>query len=297
MPFAPRPRFLWQLRTRTLLLGERTLLMAILNLTPDSFSDGNTYPHPLDALTHALELLDAGVDILDLGAESTRPGATPIPPAEEQQRLLPILEAIHRARPEAILSVDTFHAETALLALLAGAEIINDVSGLAWDPAMSATLAQHRPGVVLMHTRGTSQQWRTQPPLAPETIAPLVLGGLRSTLQTAQNAGISRETIVLDPGFGFGKIGPENYPLLAHLDQFHTLNRPLLAGTSRKGFLAQTVAQTLHLPTPPAPTERLYPTIAANTAAILAGAHILRIHDLRPAQETAAIADALLNSL
>lgn len=294
----PRPHLTWHLRTRSFVLGQRTLLMGILNLTPDSFSDHTGQIPSVDAaLQQAETLLADGADLLDLGAESTRPNATPLSPDEEQDRLLPTLEALHRQHPEAILSVDTYHAATAEAALEAGAEIINDVSGLLWDPGLARVLAQHAPGLVLSHTRGTPREWRDLPPLAPAEIPTLVRDQLSDRLQAAHASGIHRENIILDPGFGFGKIGAENYPLLAHLADLHILGRPVLVGISRKGFLARTVADALHLEAPPAPADRLHPTTAANVAAILAGAHILRVHDLRPAREAAAVADAILDAV
>jgi dihydropteroate synthase len=285
MPFALRPRFDWRLRTRTLALGPRTLLMGILNVTPDSFSDGGLFLSTEAAVAHALQMLDHGADLLDLGGESTRPSSVPIPPAEEQARVLPVLRAILAARPAAILSIDTYHAETARLAIAAGAEIVNDVSGHLWDPAMSATCASLGCGNVLMHTRGRPHQWRTQPALPPDEVVPLVLHDLEARTRTALAAGIARDSIVLDPGFGFGKIGDENYPLLAGLDRLHALGFPILAGLSRKSFLTRTL---------PADTDPILPTTIANTAAILAGAHILRVHDIPPALTAATLADRLL---
>ena len=167
MPFTHRRKFDWRLRTRTLALGPRTLIMGILNATPDSFSDGGRFLDPRAALTHALQMLDDGADILDLGGESTRPNSTPVTPSEEQARVLPVLRAVLAARPNAILSIDTYHAETARLAIDCGAEIVNDVSGFLWDDAMAATCATLNCGVVLMHTRARPQQWRTLP--APRT--------------------------------------------------------------------------------------------------------------------------------
>jgi dihydropteroate synthase len=287
MPFAVRPRFDWRLRTRSLPLGPRTLIMGILNVTPDSFSDGGQFLDAGAAVNHALEMLEDGADILDIGGESTRPNAVPITPAEEQARVLPVLRAILAARPSAVISIDTFHSATASLAVEAGAEIINDVSGHLWDSAMSQTCAALQCGAILMHTRGRPHEWRTQPPLAPAEVLPLVLSGLKARAEAALAAGTSRESIVLDPGFGFGKILDENYTLLAHLDQLHTLGFPILAGVSRKSFLALAVA--------PAADPQL-PTAVANTAAILAGTHILRVHDVRPARDTAAIADRILTS-
>ncbi len=294
MPFAPRPNsrpsFDWQLRTRALALGPRTLVMGILNVTPDSFSDGGHFyspEHETDrALSHALTMLDEGAAILDVGGESTRPNSTPLPPSDEQARILPVLTAILKARPAAILSVDTYHAATARLAVEAGAEIVNDVSGHLWDPAMSATCAALGCGTILMHARGRPHEWRTLPPLAHDEVVPLVLRELQARIEAATTAGIPRAKIAIDPGFGFGKIRDENYPLLANLDRLGVLGLPIVSGTSRKGFLGYTLGN--------ATTDRLHATTASNVAAIFAGAHILRVHDVRPAVEAAAIADAVL---
>jgi len=319
MPFARRVPFDWRLRTRTITLGPRTLIMGILNLTPDSFSDGGRFLPPAAALQHALRMLDEGAGVLDLGGESTRPNSTAITPAEEQARVLPVLQAILNTRPEAILSIDTYHAETARLAVEHGAEIVNDVSGHLWDPAMSSACASLGCGAILMHTRGRPQEWRTQPALALGEVLPLVLRDLKARADAALAAGIARESIVLDPGFGFGKILDENYPLLAHLDRLHTLGFPILAGVSRKSFLARAVVASHPPPDPgapgldpetrapaPSPPKDLdsetwdwrqeLPTTVANTAAILAGAHILRVHDVRPARAAAAIADRILEA-
>jgi dihydropteroate synthase len=305
MSFARRRSFEWLLRTRNMPLGQRTVIMGILNITPDSFSDGGHFYTPQDApdraVTQALRMLDEGADILDIGGESTRPSAVALSSGEEQDRILPAIEAILKTQPNAVLSVDTFHATTAKRAIEAGAEIVNDVSGQLWDPAMSATCASLGCGAILMHTRGRPQEWPHLPPLAPDQILPLVLTELGTRLEAATAAGIPRNRIVLDPGLGFGKRLNENYPLLAHLDQFHQLNQPILIGASRKGFLGHTLAEhpslaALHADIPPA-QGRLHATTAANVAAIFAGAHILRVHDVRPAVEAAAIADRILTTL
>jgi dihydropteroate synthase len=303
MPFIPRSHHNWRLRTRTLSLGRRTLIMGILNVTPDSFSDGGHFYSPQSSpervLSQALKLLDEGADILDIGGESTRPNATPLTPGEEQSRVLPVIESILKERPEVILSIDTFHASTARHAIEAGAEIVNDVSGHFWDPDMSTTCAELHCGAILMHTRGRPQDWPTLPPLAPDEVLPLVLNELEARVEAATTAGIERDKIVLDPGFGFGKRFDENYPLLAHFDQLHKFNLPLVAGASRKGFLANTLTQHPSLSIllnggTPSMEDRLHATTAANVAAILAGAHIIRTHDVRPAVEAAAIADRIL---
>jgi dihydropteroate synthase len=303
MPFATRPQFDWHLRTRNLRLGSRTYIMGILNITPDSFSDGGHFYSPESAperaVSHGLQMLDEGADILDIGGESTRPNATPLSSEEELSRILPVIEAVLKQRPQAILSVDTFHASTATVAIEAGAEIVNDVSGHQWDPAMSHTCAKLACGAVLMHTRGRPHDWPHQPPLAENEVLPTVLTGLQQRLDAARAAGIPSNRIVLDPGFGFGKRFDENYPLLAHLDQLLQLNLPILVGVSRKSFLVKALGQSATISTVLNETlssqSRLNATTAANTAAILAGAHILRVHDVRPAAEAAAIADRILN--
>ncbi|MGA7158697.1 MAG: dihydropteroate synthase [Acidobacteriaceae bacterium] len=300
-----RPLFDWQLRTRGLALGERTLLMAIINLTPDSFSgDGLLSPEgamglaPMAAVTKlaiatAVAAVDAGADIIDLGAESTRPKAVPLSSEVEQDRLLPVLEGLLRERPGAIVSVDTYHAATARTAARAGAEIINDVSGLTWDPAMAAVVAQSGCGLVLMHSRGRPGDWHAQPPLEARSIVPVVFAGLCEQIAQAEAAGIRTQRIVVDPGFGFGKRGQENFSLLAGLRRLHELGRPLLAGLSRKGFLGEAVQALQAHPMEVAKARRTV-TVAANVTAILAGAHVIRVHDLQAAREAAAVADAVL---
>jgi dihydropteroate synthase len=299
---------LWQLRSRTLELGRRTLVMGIVNVTPDSFSDGGLYLEPEAAVGHALELLDEGADILDLGAESTRPGSraggvaggtlSPLVSAEEEQaRLLPVLEGILRARPDAIISVDTYKAATARAALAAGAEIINDVSGFAWDAEMASVCAELRCGAILMHTRGRPEQWSAQPPLTPDELLAAVRAGLAASLDKAAAAGIPPESIVLDPGYGFGKRFEENFFLLARQAELLSLGRPLLAGVSRKSFLGRALAPLHGGPKPSldAPADqRETASVAALVAAILNGASIVRVHAVRPAVEAARIADAVL---
>ncbi len=300
MSFAPRPRFDWQLRSRVLSLGERTRVMAIVNLTPDSFSGDGLSERGFDAAVEAaVRAHDAGADILDLGAESTRPGATPIGADEEQARLLPVLEALCRERPGAVISIDSYHAATALAAAKLGAEIINDVSGLQWDCAMAQGVVETGCGLVLMHTHGRPTEWRGMAPLGREAVLQHVFRGLVEGLALAEVSGVRTESIVLDPGFAFGKVGAENFTLLADLGQLHQLGRPLLVGLSRKGFLGEAVrfvqahGASSKVPVPPALARR-DATLAGNVAAILAGAHIVRVHDVQATREAAAIADAVL---
>jgi dihydropteroate synthase len=289
----------WRLRSRTLELGKRTLVMGVVNITPDSFSDGGLFLSSQAAAAHGLKLIEEGADILDLGAESTRPGSRAANPGaavsadEEQARLLPVLEGILRARPDAVVSVDTYKAGTAHAALAAGAEIVNDVSGFTWDPAIADVCAEFGAGVVLTHTRGRPEDWRAQPQLEPEALLATVREGLAASVAAAERAGISTDSIVLDPGYGFGKRFSENYALLARQAELLALGRPLLAGLSRKSFLGHTLAPLFG--GEPAPTAaRESASLAAMTAAILNGASIVRVHLVRPAVEAARIADAVL---
>jgi len=299
MPFVRRPHTTWQLRTRALSLGERTLLMGVLNVTPDSFSDAGAFLAPEAALEHALGMLDEGADLIDIGGESTRPGAQTITAEEERERIVPVIQGILHQQPQTVLSVDTYHAATARAAIAAGAEIVNDVSGFAWDPEMSRTCADLHCGVILMHSRGRPGEWRTLPRLDPKEVVPLVRSSLAHSLDTALAAGVAPDRIVLDPGFGFGKVGDENYPLLAHFDDLLRLGQPLLAGLSRKSFLARILAAietTGSAPRTPSDVPihaRDHATLAATTAAILAGASIVRVHEIRPALEAARVADAI----
>jgi dihydropteroate synthase len=296
MSFTRRSEFIWQLRTRSLALGKRTLVMGILNVTPDSFSDGGLYHDVNDAIEHGLRMLDEGADILDIGGESTRPGQKErLTAAAEQQRVLPVMEAVLRTRRDAVISIDTYKASTARAAVETGAEIVNDVSGFLWDSKMAATCADLGCGVVLMHTRGRPDEWKLQPQLAANEVLPMVKKELAERLQAALAAGVSRKRIVLDPGYGFGKRFDENYALLARQTELRDLGQPLLTGVSRKSFLARTL-RPLYGDIDAPMEERLYSTLAATVATILAKADIVRVHDVRPAIEAARIADALLTS-
>jgi dihydropteroate synthase len=299
MAFARRPRATWKLQNRSLELGKYTLVVGVLNVTPDSFSDGGTYFGTDVAAERALTMLDEGAAIVDIGGESTRPGAQPISAQEEMDRVLPVIEAVLRARPACVISVDTYKEKTARAAIAAGAEIVNDVSGLIWDPAMVAACAELRCGVVLMHTRGRPSEWKTQLRPNPEDVLPIVRDGLKHRLEQALAAGVEQERVVLDPGFGFGKVAEDNYPLLARMDELLALGQPLMAGLSRKSFLGRTLARTLSGQDAEADAavpvqERGNATLAATTAAILAGTSVVRVHDVRPAVEAARIADAIL---
>jgi dihydropteroate synthase len=283
--------------------------MGVVNVTPDSFSDGGLFIDPEIAVAHALQLLDEGADLLDLGAESTRPGSRvgfsgtadadrrpAVGVDEELSRLLPVLEGILKARPEAIVSVDTYKAETARAALDCGAEIVNDVSGFGWDPGLAAVCAEARCGVVLMHSRGRPDEWASQSQLGADALLATVRAGLKASLDKAAEAGIAAESIVLDPGYGFGKRGEENFALLGGQAELLALGRPLLSGVSRKSFLGR--ALTPLFEGKPAPVNaRETASLAGMVTAILHGASVVRVHRVRPAVEAASVADAVLRQM
>jgi dihydropteroate synthase len=274
--------------------------MGVVNITPDSFSDGGKFADAEAAIAHGISLLDEGADLLDLGAESTRPGskaggeAPAVSAEEEQDRLLPVLRGILAARPEAVVSIDTYKAVTARAGLEAGAEVVNDVSGFLWDPGLAQVCAEAGCGVVLMHTRGRPEEWKTQAQLQPNELLATVFAGLEGSLGRAAEAGIAREAIVLDPGYGFGKLLGENFALLARQGELLELGRPLLVGVSRKSFLGNVLAPLRGGQIAPV-EERETAGLAALTTAILHGASVVRVHRVREAREAAAIADAVLN--
>jgi dihydropteroate synthase len=299
-----RAVFQWNLGVRSLELGKRTLIMGIVNVTPDSFSDGGQFLDPHTAIAHAERLLEEGADILDIGGESTRPGAKveagsakpensahATTAEEELRRVLPVIAELKKKHPSAVLSVDTYKADVARAAVNAGAEIVNDVSGFRWDARMAKTIAELKCGAVLMHSRGRPEDWRTLPPQSD--IVLLVKRELKEWVERAVLAGVRRERIVLDPGFGFGKRFEENYPLLARFDELQTAGFPLLAGTSRKSFIGRTLARNgKAVPV----VARLFGTLATQTALVLKGAHILRSHDVQAAVDAARVADAILQA-
>jgi len=303
-----RAIFHWNLGSRTIELGRRTLIMGIVNVTPDSFSDGGLYFDAEKAVAQAEKLLDEGATLIDVGGESTRPGAsvapgkaaggsapletaskTSVSDEEERKRVLPVIRDLKRRRPDAIISVDTYKASVARAAVEAGAEIVNDISGFRWDPKMAKTLAELKVGAVLMHTRGRPDEWRSLPPIGDPVL--VVKRDLRQWAEAAILAGIKRDHLAVDPGFGFGKRFEENYPLLAHFAELQQVGYPLVAGTSRKSFIGRMLAREGQ----DAPVEqRLHGTLATETALILKGAHIIRTHDARCAVEAAKVADAMV---
>jgi len=266
--------------------------MGVVNVTPDSFSDGGLYIDAEKAVVRAEHLLDEGATIIDVGGESTRPGASePVSEEEERRRVLPVIRDLKRRRPNAVVSVDTYKASVARAAVELGAEVVNDVSGFRWDPKMAKTLAELKVGAVLMHTRGRPEEWRSLPPIGDPVL--MVKRDLQQWAETATLAGIKRHRLVLDPGFGFGKRFEENYPLLAHFGELQKMGFPLLAGVSRKSFIGRMLARDGK---DAEVAERLYGTLAAETGLILKGAHIIRTHDVRSAAEAARVADAMVAS-
>jgi len=289
-----RAIFQWNIGSRVLELGRRTLIMGVVNVTPDSFSDGGLYLDAEKAVVRAEQLLDEGATIIDVGGESTRPGASaPVSEEEERRRVLPVIRDLKRRRPDAVISVDTYKASAARAAVDVGAEVVNDVSGFRWDPdsKMAKTLAELKVGAVVMHSRGRPEEWRSLPPIGDPVL--LVKRELRQWAEAATLAGIKRDRLVLDPGFGFGKRFEENYPLLAHFAELQQMGFPLLAGVSRKSFIGRTLARDGK---DAEVAERLYGTLAAETGLILKGAHIIRTHDVRFAVEAARVADTILAS-
>ena len=284
-----RKKFRLKLPSRRLVLGERTLVMGVLNVTPDSFSDGGKYEQPEIAIEHALAMEQAGADILDIGGDSTRPGSEGISASQELDRILPVLEGL-RSRLKIPVSVDTRRSTVAELALRAGAEFINDVSGLKNDARIAGIAAKYGVPLILMHMRGEPATMQ-RGPFARDVVKD-VTRGLRESVAKARKAGVAKSQLILDPGIGFGKSHSQNYELLQKLPQLAALGYPLLVGTSRKGFLGAALTRE-GKPVPP--EERIWGTAATITASILGGAHIVRVHDVAEMAQVMLVADCVVN--
>jgi dihydropteroate synthase len=261
--------------------GRRTLLMGVLNVTPDSFSDGGRFRNPRAAVRQALRMADEGADIIDVGGESTRPGSRPVPLAEELRRVMPVLEAL---APRLPVSIDTTKAEVARRAALVGAVLLNDISAMTFDPAMPAIAAEHRLGVVLQHLRGRPATMQRAPRY--RLLFPEVAAFLRAAMAKAVRAGVLPGRILIDPGLGFGKKRVHNLALLRHLGALRSLGRPILVGASRKSFLREDRNDP--------PGARLEAGLAAQALALAGGADIIRTHDVREAALVARLCDAVL---
>jgi dihydropteroate synthase len=314
LPFVPRNTFALQLRDRTLRLGERTLVMGILNVTPDSFSERGRYFDRRAAIARGLEMEREGAAILDIGGESTRPGAEPVAEEEELDRTIPVIEALRHKGLKIPVSIDTYKAAVAERALRAGAEIVNDVSGLRYDERLADVVRTRRAAIVLMHLRGTPQTMQQLTPV--RNIVATVRTGLVTSLRRALAAGISRRRIVLDPGIGFGKTAQQNFELIRALPRLARLGYPLLVGPSRKSFIRRTLedlpdtssaaakesgaSDKRRLSGIRAPLEVsekvLFGTAAAVTACVFSGAHIVRVHDVRQMLPSVFLADRFIAS-
>ncbi len=275
-----RKLYFWKLKQREIRLGERTILMGVLNVTPDSFSDGGKYSDPDRAYARAIELEEEGADIIDIGAESTRPGSARISAAEEIRRLIPVLKRL-RDKLSVPISVDTYKSEVAERAMDLGAEIINDPSCLTFEPDLAKTVSQYDAGLILNHMRGSPETWAKLGPM-PDPIA-TVGRDLDATINRARRAGLDKARMVIDPGLGFGKRKEQNAAILARLSELNGLDLPIMVGPSRKSFLAH-----------PDPEETKFASAGAVTAAVLNGAHIVRVHDVREMRAATDVADEIL---
>ena len=278
-----RKPYVWKLKERSLLLGERTLIMGVLNVTPDSFSDGGKYDDPDRAFARAVQLEEEGADILDVGAESTRPGSQRISEAEELRRLIPVLKRL-RGKLSIPVSVDTYKSAVARNALETGAEIINEPSSLTWDPEVARVSAQFDAGLVLNHMRGTPETWAKLPPM--QDVINGIGQDLGACVHRAVRMMVDKSRIVIDPGIGFGKRKEQNAEILARLPELARLELPILIGPSRKSFLPQ----------PAEKDDPDYATAAAVTAAILGCAHIVRVHDVAGMKTAIRVADQILTA-
>jgi dihydropteroate synthase len=275
-----RKRYFWKLKHREINLGERTLLMGVLNVTPDSFSDGGKYSEPDRAFARAVELEEEGADIIDIGAESTRPGSARISAAEELRRLIPVLKRL-KDKLTIPVSVDTYKSEVAERAFELGVEIINDPSGLTFEPQLARTVSNHDGGLILNHMRGRPETWAKLGPMR-EPVA-TIIKDLEAAVSRARGVGIDKARLVIDPGFGFGKRKEQNSLILDRLGELAALDTPIMVGPSRKSFLTHA-----------SPEETSYATAAAVAACILRGAHIVRVHDVRAMRAAADVADEIL---
>jgi dihydropteroate synthase len=283
-----RRKFKLRLPSRTLVLGERTLVMGVLNVTPDSFSDGGLFLDADAAVTRALELEHAGADILDIGGESTRPGSQSVSAEEELRRILPVLEKL-RGKTKIPISVDTSKSQVAEAAAAAGAEILNDVTGLRNDPRIAEVARRRKLPLILMHMRGEPRTMQ-KGPFAKDVVRD-VLTGLRRSIALARRAGVAKSQIIIDPGIGFGKSHSQNFELLARLPELAKLGFPILVGTSRKSFIGRALEGSASASAPK--SDRIWGTAATVAASILQGAHIVRVHDVAEMAEVARVTDVL----
>ena len=278
---------IWKTRSRALDLRQSAKIMGILNVTPDSFSDGGQFFSLEAAVLHARELIAEGAEIIDVGGESTRPGADPVSLEEELHRVIPVIREIRSEFPSVLISVDTYKAETARRAILAGADIVNDITALRGDPKMIDVIRENEVAVVLMHMQGLPKTMQVAP--SYREVVSEVIEFLRERCDWLVNHGVDRETIAIDPGFGFGKRLADNIQLMRNLEAFQTLTRPLVVGVSRKSALGQLSGDSA-LPA----SKRIWPTVALTCLLREKGAHLLRVHDVKPNVEALRMTEAIL---
>lgn len=275
--------YMLRCKKRTFTLGKKTLLMGVLNVTPDSFSDGGLFFQKEKAIARGLEMVSEGVDFIDIGGESTRPGSKPLPEEEELRRVIPVIESLSQ-KTEVPISIDTYKSRVAGEALQAGAEMINDISGLHFDPGLAVIAAKKKIPIILMHLRGTPETMQTN--VHYDALLSEILQSLRDSIQKAELAGVDPDRILVDPGIGFGKTAEHNLLILKHLSEFRILGKPLLLGTSRKSFIGK-ILKTEDIP------GRLEGTLASTAIGVWNGAHIIRSHDVIQARKAIAVTDAI----
>jgi dihydropteroate synthase len=277
-----RSHYTIRCRKRTFTLGKQTLLMGVLNITPDSFSDGGLFFDKEKAIARGLKMVEEGADFIDIGGESTRPGSKPLELDEELRRVIPVIEFVAK-EVDAPISIDTYKSVVAKKAIEAGAQIINDISGLHFDPSLSQVAAKEDVPLVLMHIRGNPETMQKN--IHYESLFSEIIQYLKDSIQRAESAGVDPEQIIVDPGIGFGKTAEDNLLILKNLQEFKILGRPLLLGTSRKSFIGKILNADV--------TERLEGTLSSIIIGVLNGAHIIRCHDVLQAKRAIAIADAV----
>ena len=278
-----RPRHTWHIMDRALELGPETIIMGVINVTPDSFSDGGLFRKAHAAIEQGIRLWNEGAKILDVGGESTRPGSDPTPLSEELARVIPVIEGLAK-ETDALISIDTMKAEVAERALAAGAGIINDISALRADPAMPALAARSGAGLILMHMQGMPKTMQVEPHY--DDLLGEVAEFLKTQAQVAMEAGVAAGSVVIDPGIGFGKTFDQNLSLIKELSSFWKLDMPVLLGASRKAFIGHYTGKV-------EPAERLWGTLGVHVAGALTGAHIVRVHDVAPLKDALVMADAI----
>jgi dihydropteroate synthase len=269
-------------RQKTYPLGRRTLLMGVLNITPDSFSDGGLYLDKEKAIAHGIKMVEEGADILDIGGESTRPGSKPLPLEEELRRVIPVIEVLAKELNVPI-SIDTYKSTVAQMAIDAGAQIINDISGLHFDPDLGKVAAEKDVPLILMHIRGTPETM--QKDVHYHSLFSEILQYLKESIQRAESAGVDPQQIIIDPGIGFGKTVEDNLLIIKNLSEFRILGKPILLGTSQKNFIGKILNAEA--------SERLEGTLSTIAIGVLNGAHIIRCHDILQAKKVIAVADAI----